>query len=243
MAPDIPAGTILVQEPFPVEPAVGDVVLVREPKRQVTLFALRVAALPGSRVEFRDQVMLVDGTRPVHARVPLIGPSFPWPGLEPDLTMQGAYRVPKDSYFLLADNSDDALDSRSFGVVPRPLIVGRVHRWSDLASEKGVARSYLERNIAALLPRLPLKVQENLVLTTISIDQDNQITLSARLDIKYEGPFPLPKETLKSLAEELTVSYCQSSIGRYATGTSAKFILSDPTRNLASIPVATCQGQ
>ncbi|WP_431286972.1 hypothetical protein [Roseateles chitinivorans] len=51
MAPEIPAGTVLVQEPVVGPLLAGDLVLVREPSLRAALLARRVAALPRSRLE------------------------------------------------------------------------------------------------------------------------------------------------------------------------------------------------
>jgi signal peptidase I len=239
MAPTIPAGTVLVQEPVGTSLAAGDIVLVREPKRQMTLLALRITALPESRIEFIHRSIIVNGKRPAGVRSSLVGPPFPWPGLEPEPGKPDAFRVPKDSYFVLADNPDEALDSRSFGVVPRSLIVGQVHKWSEVAKDRSSAKSYLERSIAALRTTLPLKIQDGMSLTSLTLIQNNEISLSVRLDAEYRGAVPLPDTELRSLRTALTRSYCQSDFGRYATDLSAKYVLSDPKRQLALFQVSS----
>jgi signal peptidase I len=245
MAPAIPAGTVLVRETVNQPLSAGDVVLVREPKRQVALLALRVAALPESRVEFVERSILVDGKSPAGARRPLIGPPFPWPGLEPQPNDSNVYRVPKESYFLLADNPDEALDSRSFGPVPRALVVGLLHRWDEVAKDQGTARSYLERSVAALRRALPLKLPGGLLVTSISMDRGYEISLSARLDVDYKGSLPMPEAELSSLRTEFIQSYCRSEFGRYAPGLGAKYVLNDRRRQIALVRVSgsDCRSQ
>lgn len=245
MAPEFPAGTVLVQDPIVSNLNVGDVVLVREPKDQVALLALRIAALPGSRIEYVDGSILVNGSRLKGAKHPMVGPPFPWLGLEPILALRGAYRVPTDSYFELADSPDDAIDSRFFGPVPRALILGHVRKWAELSKDRLAARPYIERNINALLPRLPLKLQDGLSLVSVSANPDNEVILGIRLDGEYKGKIPLPKGELDDLKESLLVFYCQPTLGMHTAGISARYVLSDLTRQLASIAFssAACQSR
>lgn len=240
MAPAIPAGTVIVQEPVGATPlAAGDLVLVRNPRDRNTLFPLRVAALGGGRVELDEGAVMVDGKRVAGLPVPFAGPRPPWPGLDADADKPGAQRVPRVPHglaFVLGDNPV-SLDSRSFGPVPPDAVVGRIHTWAEVAKDKAAARPYLQRNIDALTPRLPLKVEEGLTLTTVLLGADNEVELYVKFDIAYAGPLPMPEPLLGPLRTALTQVYCRSALGQYTQGVSARYLLSDREKDIAVIAV------
>ena len=95
----------------------GDIVMFRLPQNRSVLILLRVAGLPGERVQLREGNLYIDGN------------SVPEPYVSPDHNLKksstGEIAIPTDSYFVLGDNRDDALDSRAIGPVPRELIYGR----------------------------------------------------------------------------------------------------------------------
>jgi signal peptidase I len=81
------------------------------------LLVKRVIALPGEAVEARQGVVAVNGTR----RLPepyLLGRRGE---TEFDITRMG-----DDEVWVLGDNRDHSVDSRSYGPVPRSSVVGRV---------------------------------------------------------------------------------------------------------------------
>jgi len=80
-------------------------------------YVKRLAALPGDTVRLRGGVLSVDG-RPVERPPTAKG----WEGDSPDF---GPVGVPAGSCFVLGDNLDESLDSRSWGFVPLESIVGR----------------------------------------------------------------------------------------------------------------------
>jgi signal peptidase I len=41
-------------------------------------------------------------------------------------SLQHAYKVPADDYFVMGDNRTDSCDSRYWGPIPKSLIVGKV---------------------------------------------------------------------------------------------------------------------
>lgn len=128
------------------DPSRGDIVVLFSPgdgKRLVK----RVVGLPGDEIAVSDGSLLVNGEPvryspldegmvtglrldddlPILAAEDLgngrhavmICPRSPWHGcFKP-------YVVPDDSYFVMGDNRDHSLDSRSFGPVPRDRIVGQ----------------------------------------------------------------------------------------------------------------------
>jgi signal peptidase I len=116
MAPTLKTGDqIVVTRYFRDAPKRGDVIVFESLLVPDELLVKRVIGVPGDLVDSRL------------GRVRISGYTLP----EPYVRRQGttgavaAQLVPADSYFVLGDNRDDSLDSRSWGVVPRSRIVGR----------------------------------------------------------------------------------------------------------------------
>ncbi len=100
--------------------------LWREPHRQQVVvfhapllgspdFVKRVVGLPGDTVEIRGGVVWVN-------EKPLVEPYLSAP-VDPRENF-AAVKVPPGSYFVLGDNRENSYDSRYWGFVPRPAIVG-----------------------------------------------------------------------------------------------------------------------
>jgi signal peptidase I len=95
------------------------------------VFVHRLVGLPGERIEIRDGNVWADGRALGSADgLPQVVYLSPQPNpLLPVMLPAGAdYQVPADSYFVLGDNSANALDSRYWGHVPRRNLIGRVSR-------------------------------------------------------------------------------------------------------------------
>ncbi|HVE73072.1 MAG TPA: signal peptidase I [Thermoanaerobaculia bacterium] len=121
MAPTLEAGDQILVTPYlRSNPERGHVVVFR---RGEELMVKRVIGVPGDLVDSRL------------GRVRIGGHTLPEPyALRPAAT--GAIEsqiVPADSYFVLGDNRDDSIDSRSWGYVPRAQVVGhaRMILWSS----------------------------------------------------------------------------------------------------------------
>lgn len=116
MAPTLePGDQIVVTRYFRSEPERGHVIVFRAPAGSDELIVKRVIAVPGDLVDSRL------------GRVRIGGHTLPEPYiLRP--AASGAIEaqvIPADSYYVLGDNRDDSLDSRTWGVVPRAHVVGR----------------------------------------------------------------------------------------------------------------------
>lgn len=116
MAPTLVAGDQVVVTPYLLgQPGRGDVVVFHSPVAGDELMVKRVIGMPGDLIDSRLGRVRV-GTYTL---------------AEPYVARQGATGaieaqiVPPDSYFVLGDNRDDSLDSRSWGMVRREAIVGR----------------------------------------------------------------------------------------------------------------------
>lgn len=127
------------------EPARGDIVTFSSP-RDGTRLIKRIAGLPGDRVEMRDGVLVVNGAVAAYdaprreaagsaAEALLLTETI---GREqrriqrlPGAAERRSFapvRVPEGNYLMLGDNRDNSADSRYFGFVPRPLLIGRAQR-------------------------------------------------------------------------------------------------------------------
>jgi len=130
------------------EPRRGDVVTFASPLDGTRLIK-RVLALPGDRVEMRNEHLVINGVESQYALEELVresGPEGPTQALRLTEAVDGrSHRiqvlpqrlvardfgpvtVPRDAYLMLGDNRDNSADSRYIGFVPRHLLIGRAER-------------------------------------------------------------------------------------------------------------------
>lgn len=129
-------------------PERGDMTLFRVPNRPGMIGLKRVVAIPGDIVETRAHALIVNGQPMTYA----IEAAFPRTSIPPrnelgdsvavesgvgmshrigytpvePVMVTGPLRVPENTVFLLGDNRDHSNDSRTFGVVPREQILGKL---------------------------------------------------------------------------------------------------------------------
>jgi signal peptidase I len=133
MAPTLQAGDqIVVTRYFHGAPKRGDVIVFQSLLQPDELLVKRIVGVPGDLVDSRLGCLRIGGytlPEPYVLRQAATG------AIEPQV-------IPGECYFVLGDNRDDSLDSRSWGVVPRARIVGRARLvlWSWPGSD-GVARA------------------------------------------------------------------------------------------------------
>jgi len=130
------------------EPRRGDVVTFASPVDGTRLIK-RVLALPGDRVEMRNERLVINGVASQYSLEELVQESTA-EGRMDALRMQesvdgrrhriqvlpqrlvvrdfGPVTVPRDTYLMLGDNRDNSADSRVIGFVPRHLLIGRAER-------------------------------------------------------------------------------------------------------------------
>jgi signal peptidase I len=124
MSPTLEIGDrIVVTRYLGGAPERGHVVVFRSPVDANELVVKRVIGVPGDLLDSRLGRVRIGGY--------LI--AEPYVLREAATGAIDAQLIPRDSYYVLGDNRDDSLDSRSWGVVPRHLVVGRARLvlWSS----------------------------------------------------------------------------------------------------------------
>lgn len=131
------------------DPKRGDVVTFSSP-RDGTRLIKRLIALPGDKVEMRNEVLLINGKVAQYGEPEILmepmgnGAVIPAVRLTETLGQNrhrvqllqgvpaknnfGPIEVPADRYLALGDNRDNSADSRYFGFVPRHLLIGKAER-------------------------------------------------------------------------------------------------------------------
>lgn len=148
------------------EPQRGDIVTFSSPLDGTRLIK-RLVALPGDRVEMRNEVLFINGkaahydngeelpeqredgsqTRALRLDESIDGRTHRVQLLDgvPARNNFGPLVVPADSYMMLGDNRDNSADSRYIGFVPRHLLIGRAGHILVSADIKGNWLPRLER--------------------------------------------------------------------------------------------------
>ena len=136
------------------EPARGDIVVFWSPKDGERLIK-RLIGLPGDTLEYKGQVLSVNGERVAYAETGTFPNAIPdpygrgtavvfeeaLPGHPHPVALVYKQREDKEfgpitlapgEYWMMGDNRDNSGDSRVFGAVPRKLLAGRASRviWS-----------------------------------------------------------------------------------------------------------------
>jgi signal peptidase I len=127
MQPSLSAGDLIVVTPYwRQEPARGDVIVFHSPGSDGERVVKRVIAIPGDLVDSDADLVRVGG-HPIPETY--LAPGTRTRNVPPQL-------VPSDHFFVLGDNREVALDSRTWGPIPRRLIAGRARLvlWSSARS-------------------------------------------------------------------------------------------------------------
>src|SRR5690606_17460940 len=101
-------------------PKRGDVVVFKYPNNINVSFIKRVIGLPGETVQVQDGKVYI--TNAENPRGTLINEPY----LRNETNIDTRRTLGKDEYFVMGDNRLDSSDSRTWGAVPRKLIVGKV---------------------------------------------------------------------------------------------------------------------
>ncbi|HVG23804.1 MAG TPA: signal peptidase I [Thermoanaerobaculia bacterium] len=146
MAPTLEVGDqIVVTRYLRSIPDRGDVIVFRSPRGGDELLVKRVIAVPGDLIDSRFGQVRIGGhtlAEPYVLRTAASG------AIESQI-------VPANSYFVLGDNRDDSIDSRSWGFVPRDAVVGRARLilWSAEMLGAGRASARPAQPLAHVPPR------------------------------------------------------------------------------------------
>ena len=84
-----------------------------------TNYVKRIVAIAGDTVEIRDGVLYVNGEPEQTTKA--VGITLPEEGI-----VEYPYVVPEGSFFLVGDNREGSVDSRSFGALPASSIRGKL---------------------------------------------------------------------------------------------------------------------
>ena len=130
------------------EPQRGDVVTFSSPTDGTRLIK-RILALPGDRVEMRNERLVINGVESQYSLEETVQEATAegrFDALRMDEVVDGRRHriqvlpqrvvmrdfgpvtVPPDAYLMLGDNRDNSADSSTIGFVPRHLLIGRAER-------------------------------------------------------------------------------------------------------------------
>ncbi|RFP10811.1 MULTISPECIES: signal peptidase I [unclassified Duganella] len=156
------------------EPQRGDIVTFSSPKDGTRLIK-RVIALPGDRVEMRNEQLIINGQQAGYSALSRGTESVKGLGdiaalhvgeaiadarahsiqLMPQVQARRDFApvtVPAGQYMMLGDNRDNSEDSRYIGLVPRALLIGRAERVLASADITGNWHPRTERFGMSLYP-------------------------------------------------------------------------------------------
>ena len=128
------------------DPHRGDIVVFLSPETAGLFVVKRIMGVPGDRIHLRDGVVYRNGEKldepyalhkmgdynPYRDNFPAMPPSDAygvhnekWQQDFPSHIQGDDLVVPPDSYFAMGDNRDVSYDSRYWGFIPRPNVIGR----------------------------------------------------------------------------------------------------------------------
>lgn len=121
------------------QPTNGDVMVFIPPHKD-EYFIKRVVGIPGDRVRYEDKRLYINGVEQPQEFVARIPPNDPRLLLYEEtlggvkhIIQTNVYRdesvheweIPEGHFFVMGDNRDESADSRSWGLVPESVIVGK----------------------------------------------------------------------------------------------------------------------
>jgi len=106
------------------EPKRGDIIVFRYPRNPQEYFIKRLIGLPGEEVQIKDgEVIIFNGENPEGMIIdePYLAEGVKTYGFSEEKVLLG-----ENDFFVLGDNRNSSKDSRSFGVVNKSFIIGKV---------------------------------------------------------------------------------------------------------------------
>lgn len=106
-----------------------DIVVFPPPDKEDTQYVKRVIGLPGDTIEYREDVLYVNGEETEQSFLTDSSAENESIYLSGDftlLTLLGVETVPEGQYFVLGDNRLNSRDSRSFGFIDEESVLGKV---------------------------------------------------------------------------------------------------------------------
>ncbi len=121
MQPNYKSGDLLILNKISYrfrEPRMFEVVVISNDETKYMI--KRIIGLPGDSIEYKDNKLYVNGevTKEYFATEGITN-NFSLSELEYDV-------IPDDYYFVMGDNRENSLDSRSYGLIKRNQILGKV---------------------------------------------------------------------------------------------------------------------
>ncbi|MDQ6929671.1 MAG: signal peptidase I [Candidatus Eremiobacteraeota bacterium] len=117
MAPDISSGEYVLINTIAYRlghPARGDVVAFRHERSAPSVYLKRIIGLSGDRIAIVRGAVFVNGSRLWEPYVRF-----------PDARTFAVVTVPKDALYVLGDNRANSDDSRFWGFVDQPMVIGK----------------------------------------------------------------------------------------------------------------------
>lgn len=121
------------------KPKRGDIVVFIYPEDRSKDFIKRMVGLPGDTIEIRDKRVFINGIAWKDSHGKHLD-DLVIPGAVQPRDNFGPVTVPEDSYFVMGDNRDESYDSRFWGFVRQPDILGKalIIYWSWDSADHGI---------------------------------------------------------------------------------------------------------
>ncbi len=102
----------------------GDILVFKFPKDESKDFIKRVVGLPGDTLEIRGRQVFING-QPLREPYAVFNNREPAALLAMERASVGPIVIPPRRYFMMGDNRDNSLDSRSWGLLKRSEVLGK----------------------------------------------------------------------------------------------------------------------
>ena len=124
MVPTFQSGQYLIVDEISYrlrEPKRGEVIVFKPPKNPSVYYIKRIVGLPGETIKIEGKKIIIKNdeyTEGFELKEPYIK-------VEPPRNFEKT--IPKGEYFVMGDNRGASSDSRSWGTLPKNLIIGRAY--------------------------------------------------------------------------------------------------------------------